>query len=455
MEPENIRFGGGAADTLIHPLVAIWMAIAIVLILFLPRKYAVVPLLLVTFTAPLGQVVVLAGVHFTVIRFLIIAGLVRWATSRRSSPGGVFAGGFNSIDRLMTLWALMSLIIFTVQWMDTQALIKSLGGFLDTLGGYFVLRFLIQDREDVRRTLKVFAAICVTMGVCMINEQVTHLNIFGLLSGAGFVSAVRDGKIRAQGAFGVYIDAGVFGAILIPMLVWLWSDAKSKVVAALGMAGGTAMTLTSNSSTPQLAYVAGIVGLCFWPLRRRMRLIRWGLVIMLVMLHLVMKAPVWALIARIDLTGSSSGYHRYYLVDNCIRHFSDWWLSGFKNYNDWGWDMWDLSNQFVVQALTGGLVTFVLFIMILSRCFGGIGRARKFVEGNRAEEWFLWCLGAALFANVVAFFGCSYMAQMQMALFPLLAIISVATFEAMQPAAERAEIPGNSHFTSVPDSVGA
>jgi hypothetical protein len=455
MEPEHIRFGGGATDTLIHPLVAVWMAIGVILILCLPRKYAVVPLLLVTFTVPLGQVVVLAGVHFTVIRILIVAGLVRWAISRRPHSRGVFAGGFNSIDRLATLWALMSLIIFTVQWMDTQALIKSLGGFLDTLGGYFVLRFLIQDREDVRRTLKVFAAICVIMGVCMINEQVTHLNIFGLLSGGRFVSAVRDGKIRAQGAFGVYIDAGVFGAILIPMLVWLWSDAKSRVVAALGMAGATAMTLASNSSTPQLAYVAGIVGLSFWPLRRRMRLIRWGLVIMLVMLHLVMKAPVWALIARIDLTGSSSGYHRFILVDNCIRHFSDWWLLGFKNYNDWGWDMWDLSNQFVVQALTGGLVTFVLFIMILSRCFGGIGRARKFVEGNRAEEWFLWCLGAALFANVVAFFGCSYMAQMQMALFPLLAIVSVATFDATQPAMARVEMLDDSHFTSVPDSVGA
>ena len=41
------------------------------------------------------------------------------------------------------------------------------------------------------------------------------------------------------------------------------------------------------------------------------------------MLHLVMNGPVWSLIARVDLTGSSSSYHRYYLLDNCIRHFSD------------------------------------------------------------------------------------------------------------------------------------
>jgi hypothetical protein len=455
MEPQHIRFGGGAADTLIHPLVAIWMAIAIILILFLPRKYVIAPLLLVTFTVPLGQVVVLAGVHFTVIRILIVTGLVRWAASRRSSPGGVFTGGFNSIDGLTTLWALMALITFSLQWMDTQALIKSLGDSLDLLGGYLVIRFLIQDREDVRRTLKVFAAICVIMGVCMINEQITHQNIFGFLGGFPITPAERAGGIRAQGIFGVYIDAGVFGAILIPLFVWLWSGAKSRVAAALGMTGATAMTLASNSSTPQLAYVAGIVGLCFWPLRRRMRLIRWGFVIILVMLHFVMKAPVWALIARVDLTGSSSGFHRYMLVDNCIRHFSDWWLLGYKDYNNWGWDMWDLSNQFVAKALTGGLVTLVLFIWILSRSFGGLGSARKFVEGNRAEEWFLWCLGAALFANVVGFFGCSYMAQMQMALFPLLAIISVATFEARQAAVQTVEAPAREEFASAPGAVGA
>lgn len=455
MEPEHLRFGGGAADTLIHPLVAIWMTIAVILIVCLPRKYAIVPLLLATFTVPLGQVVVLAGVHFTVIRILIVTGLVRWATSRRSSPGGVFTGGFNSIDRLTTVVAVMSLIIFTVQWMDTQALIKSIGDFLDFLGGYFVIRFLIQDRQGVQRTLKVFAAICVIMGACMINEQITHQNIFGFLGGFPTAPVERDGGIRAQGIFGVYIEAGVFGAILIPSFVWLFSEPKSRVPAVLGIVGATAMTLASNSSTPQLAFVTGIVGLCFWPLRRRMRLIRRGFVLILAILHLVMKAPVWALIARIDLTGSSSGYHRFILVDNTIRHFGDWWLLGYKDYSNWGWDMWDLSNQFVAKALTGGLVTLVLFIMVLSRCFGEIGRARKFVEGNRAEEWFLWCFGASLFANVVAFFGCSYMAQMQMALFPLLAIISIATFESTQTVVERDEIPGDSDLVSIPYSVGA
>jgi hypothetical protein len=430
MEPQNLRFGGGAAGTLLHPLVAVELALAIILILCLPRKYAIAPLLLTIFTVPLGQVVVLAGVHFTIARILIITGLVRLATSKRELPTGRFTDGFNSLDQAFILCALAQLIIFSVQWMEMQALIKSLGGFLDTVGGYFVLRFLIQDRGDVRWTIKVLAIIAVVLGACMLNEHFSNQNVFGLLGGVGSTPSQRDGQIRSQGAFALYITAGVFGATLLPLFIWLWSDARSKVAAVFGMVGATVITFTSNSSTPLLAYVAGIVGLCFWPLRKHMRPFRWALVLTLVGLHLAMKAPVWALIARVDLTGSSSGYHRYMLVDNCIRHFSDWWLLGFKGYGAWGWDMWDLCNQYVANALTGGLVTLVLFIMVISRSFGRLGTARNLAEGRPKEEWFVWCIGAALFAHVVALSGVGYWDQIQFAWFTLLAIIPAAVAEA-------------------------
>ena len=144
-----------------------------------------------------------------------------------------------------------------------------------------------------------------------------------------------------------------------------------------GLAGAMAMVITSHSSTSWMAFGGSLAGLAFWPLRKRMRLVRWGFAHGLVALHLVMHAPVWSLIARVDLTGSSSSYHRYYLVDNHIRHFSDWWLLGYKNYNQWGWDMWDTCNQFVDLALKGGLVTLVFYIAIFSRSFGAIGTAQE------------------------------------------------------------------------------
>jgi len=404
----------------------------------LPRKYVVIPSLLMVFLVPFGQVVVLGGIHFTVYRVVVLCGLIKLATTSSSATSRL-AGGFNSIDRAFALFAILSFITFSVQWSETQALVKSLGTLLDVLGGYVVLRFLIHDREDVVRTIKVFGVIAMILAVCMSNEQITHQNVFGWLGGIERAVAVREGKARSTGVFEVYITAGVFGATLLPLFIWLWSESKSKILASLALVGATVMTITSNSSTPLLAYVAGIVGLCFWPLRKHMRAFRWGLVVTLVGLHLAMKAPVWALIARIDLTGSSSGYHRYMLVDGCIRHFSDWWLIGVKNYNDWGWDMWDLSNQYVAYALTGGLATLGAFLLVISRSFGRLGTARQSVEGDTKNEWFLWCLCAALLSHVVAYFGIGYFDQMQFAWYAVLAILSVAVYEAMLPPVLHAE----------------
>ena len=454
MGPQNLQFGGGATSTVLHPLIAAEMAIAIILILCLRRKLVIAPFLWMLFAVPLGQVIVMGGVHFTVLRIIILVGLARWMASSRTQSGGRLEGGFNGLDWMVTLWAISGAVVNSVQFMETQALIKNLGSFLDLLGGYLVLRFLIQDRDDVRRTLRVLVVITLFMSCCMIGEQITGQNIFGVLGGVPLNPQVRNGHIRSQGAFAVYIEAGLFGANLLPLFVWLWSDRKFKAAACLGILGGTIMMYTSRSSTTVLAYGASILAFCMWRFRSNMRIFRQALVFVLVMLHLVMKAPVWALIARIDLTGSSASDQRYHLVDATIRHFSDWWLVGTSSYPSWGYGMWDLSDQYVAVALTGGLLTLVIFIGVLTRCFSMLGKARKHVAGDLKEEWFLWCLGAALFSNMVGWFGLACWAQAQAALSILLVMISVATFEAMRPREAEVEIPDSSELESIPDEVG-
>jgi hypothetical protein len=112
---------------------------------------------------------------------------------------------------------------------------------------------------------------------------------------------------------------------------------------------------------------------------------------------------------------------------------------GTKDYTTWAWGSWDLCNQFVAVALTGGLLALIFYIAIFARGFSALGTARKLVNGDRGQEWLLWCLGSSLFANVVAHFGINYMAQLIMGFFPLVACISVATFEAKPVTAQTAE----------------
>lgn len=452
MEPKNLRFGGGAGDTILHLPIAVGMLIAIVLILILPRRKAITPFLLAFFTIPVYEQLVLGGVHLTMLQILILTVLGRMAAFRGTSSEKRFTGGFNALDKVVVLWSLLELTMFCLQFMETQALIRGLAGLIESLGGYLAARFLIPDREALRRTIKAMAMICVIQGACMVSEQFTHQNVFSFLG--KWPPPIRDGHVRSEGIMGS-LYGGVFAGVLIPLFLWLWTERKSRMAACAGLVGATAMVWASHASTSWMAYGASIVGLGFWPLRRQMRLVRWGLVAMLVGLHLVMHGPVWSLIEKVDLTGGSSSYHRYMLVDNCIRHFGDWWLIGYKYYGSWGFDMWDLCNQFVVAALTGGLVTLVLYIMIFTRSFGAIGTARKKVSGNRRQEWLLWCLGADLFANIVAHFGINYMVELMMSFFPLLACISVATFEAKWHVLARVEILSDSDSASVPEPVGA
>jgi hypothetical protein len=161
---------------------------------------------------------------------------------------------------------------------------------------------------------------------------------------------------------------------------------------------------------------------------------------------MVMKAPVWFLLARIDLTGGSSGYHRAELVDQCIRHFWDWWLIGTKDAGTWADDMWDSQNQYVQVAETGGLAALVFMIVMVKRLYANLGNARKEVAKSlvksKEQQWSLWLLGSALFAHLTAFFGINYFDQSRIGWFLLLVAISVFAGRIMQggpredPAAE-------------------
>jgi uncharacterized integral membrane protein len=434
MEPEGYsRFGGGAAETAVHPLVALLLLVVVVLIFILPRQKVIIPFLVGMFMIPVGQVVVLGGLHFTGLRILILAGLARMYASRNNptSEPARFPGGFNPMDQVLAIWAVSSVVTFGLLYMNVPAVINHLGDLIDNLAAYAVVRYLVPDGEAIVRTVKVLAVICVIQSISMISEQYTHINPFGLVGGIGLESTIRDGKVRSSGVMGC-IYAGAFAGVLPPIFTWLWTTGKARMLAAIGLVACVIMVITSASSTSYLALGGSVVGLAFWFLRKKMRLVRWGVAGLLVSLHLAMKAPVWFLIARIDLTGSSSGDHRAELIDNCIRHFWSWWLIGTKDYNNWGWSMWDLCNQFVAVAVTSGLFPLVCYILIFKRGFSAIGNARKQIEGDKRQEFLLWALGSTLFATIVASFGINYVPQLLMGFFPLLACISVATFEIRQ-----------------------
>ncbi|HZH84709.1 MAG TPA: hypothetical protein VFD87_16300 [Phototrophicaceae bacterium] len=426
MIPQNLRFGGGVADTVFNPAVALIVIVAGALICFLPRRKAIVPFLLTSLLLPGDQILVVGGLHFTLLRILLLFGMIRIFVIKGPGKWDVFSGGLNAVDKSLILLSIVTAVAGTLLFQNTQAFIFELGNLYNAFGAYFLLRCLVRDREDVIQLIRVLALIAVVLGGVMVFEHLTKgWNPYALLGGAKaryFAADLsRDGHIRSTATFGTPILAGTFGAVLLPVFIGLWiSDRRQRGTALLGILGATAMTAASHSSTPAFAYLLGSVGLCLWPIRGMMRIIRWGIVAVLVSLQMVMKAPVYHLITRVRISGDS--YHRYALIHESVMHFWDWWLIGVRSTAGWGWDMWDTANQYVATAINGGLLGLVLLIAILVYGFKYLGRARK-ATPDKKQAFFFWALGSALFAYAMSFFGISLWDQSVVEWYALLAII--------------------------------
>ncbi|MDM7998333.1 MAG: hypothetical protein QUT30_21900 [Acidobacteriota bacterium] len=418
---KSLRFGGGAEQTVVTPLAIMLMAIVLVLIMAVQRKHLFIPILFGTVFIPLEQQIVVFGVHLMVFRLVILFGWVRVLSSG-------FATGLTAtkMDKFILWWGITASVTFVLLWGEVNAIINRFGFLYNAFGFYFLFRVLVCDKDDAIRLLKAFAATCTILAPVMAIEVLYGRNMFSVFGLPEF-TAIRDGKIRAQGPFAHSILAGTFGAGLLPMFIGIWwSDRRSRIWAAFGVVSAAVIVLTSASATPLLSGFLGILGIAFWYQRERMSAIRWAIVLVTVALQLVMKANVWALIGRIRISGGSS-YHRYELINQFILRFAEWWLIGTRNVAEWGYLMYDTVNQYVSTGTQGGLISLVLFIAIIVIGFKMVGRARRAALSDISLQKQVWCTGAALFGYCTSFIGVSLFDQSIVAWYALLAII-VALF---------------------------
>lgn len=436
MEPQNLYGGGGVADTVVNPAVLAMTLLAGFLILFLPRRKAYLPFVIIGILSPLNQVVVLSGVHFPMLRILAFFAFARLARARFSAHESIFSGGMNGIDSAVVILLVFTLIDATLLWQSVAKIAYEIGNFIDAAGAYLLARHLIRDEKDIGRVLKAMAYVVAFIAVMMVYEHITGVSPFYTLLGgahaARFSTALdRGGIFRARGPFGHPIIAGTFGGFMLPLFVAYWHRGKSERKHVVpGLLGAGIIPFMVGSSTALFALLGGVGALCLWPMRKQMRMLRWSVVAMLIGGQMYMKSPIWHLIDDVSLSRDSSSYHRYMLVNECILHFWDWALMGTKNFASWGWDMWDLSNQYVATADQSGLIPLIAFVAALVIAFRYIGKTRKYFEGNQQEEFFVWAIGASLFANTVGFFGIGYWDQVIVPWYMVLAIVAAATLPA-------------------------
>jgi hypothetical protein len=213
------------------------------------------------------------------------------------------------------------------------------------------------------------------------------------------------------------ILAGTFGGVSLPLVLSLWN--RNRLLASSGVIACIMIVLSSGSSGPIMSIAAALVGVALWRWRIYMRQIKIGIVLAILGLALVMKAPVWYLINRIDFTGSSTSFHRAELITQAFDHLDEWWLVGTDRTRhwlpygiEWSGDHVDMTNHFLKMGVVGGLPLMLLFIGILVKAFQLLGqKIHALRRDGDPTEFLLWCLGATLFAHCASFFGISYFDQ--------------------------------------------
>jgi multisubunit Na+/H+ antiporter MnhG subunit len=415
----------------VNPVALLFLVATSVVMLRAQRQTAVKALLAIAAFLPLGQQFVLFGLHLYFFRVLILVGFCRLL-----SRGEARALQFSTMDKLVVAWILVALVCSTLRDPSSFAGASCLGGAFNAFGAYFLFRALINDPDELVGHLSFLALVAGCIALAMLYEEKTHKNWFAVLGGVPEATAEREGRLRCQGPFRHPILAGTFAATLFPLMIGLWLQAgRKKWLAVPGILGCVFCTVAASSSGALLTCLTALIGFALWPMRWRMQLIRRGLVVLILALAVVMKAPVWYLIAKASELMGGTGWHRSYLIDQAVNHFGEWWLIGSSYTAHWAPsgqvlpadpNNMDITNHYIAQGLHGGCLGLGLFIAVIVSGFKVIGRALRTNPCWSVSPGLWWAFGVCLACHCTAFVSISYFDQIEMFWFWLLAALAAA-----------------------------
>ena len=397
-------FGG---STQVHALGVAALGLTSLLALLVPRRWSALPVILLLCFIPAGQRIVIATVDFTFIRLLMC---VVWL--RLILRGELRQIVWNHLDRAMVIWAATSVVTGYLLGMTLTILINRLGTAVDAMMVYFFFRLLIRSHADLIVIATQFMVCSFAVAAFFMLENLTRRNLFAVLGGVPEITDVRDGRLRCQGAFAHTILAGCFWGALIPFYMLRGWAGRGWMLPIFGIGAAMVIVVLSSSSTPIMAIGFGLMAVGLWFVRSGMRWLRWIIFLWLCVLHFVlMKQPVWHLLARVDIVSGSTGWHRYHLVDKFIHRVDDWWLFGTMHTGSWGPGLHDVTNQFVAEGVNGGLARFLLFVWIVWLAFAGISRSLRLPGSTPYYQMASWALGTAMFMHCMNFIAVSYFEQ--------------------------------------------
>jgi len=402
----------------VKPETIVVTSVLVILTMTVPRKWILLPFVMAACIVPPDQRIIIFDLDFTTIRFCIFFAILRFYLFNE-----VRRIKWNAFDKLFLTWVIAGAVVYIVQQHNVKAVINKSGVLYDSLGLYWIFRMSIKSWDDIHRVVKMFAIFAIISAPLIIYERVTHNNLFAYLGSVS--SYFHRGRFRCRGPFSHFIMMGLFWASVVPIFVSYFAARRSKSLYALASVCALVCVILSGSSTPLMVMIAIVFFGALWKYRRYGRLIVLGIGAMIFALHVVMEAPVWHLICRVNIFSGSTGWHRYNLFNQFVENIGEWFLLGCRDVEHWGVFQGDTTNQYVLEGVRGGALTLVIFIIMVVQAVRIAGIC-SMASRNRETRIIYWGFCVSILGHCVSFWGVSYFGQIMMLLYFTLAIVSFA-----------------------------
>ncbi|NLK71539.1 MAG: hypothetical protein GX285_00795, partial [Clostridiales bacterium] len=127
------------------PVTFVIMIVLGIIMLSVPKRYAILPLLIGTCYISLGPRIVIAGADFTVTRIIILFGLIRLLN--RSEYKYIV---LSKLDKYLIVWVIVSIITGTINFGNISGFANRAGMAFDAFGFYFLIRSFLSEEKDIK-----------------------------------------------------------------------------------------------------------------------------------------------------------------------------------------------------------------------------------------------------------------------------------------------------------------
>jgi hypothetical protein len=415
-------------------------ALAIVLIFSKSKQSALIGMMIGILYLTQNQSVTIAGINVYALRFVETSAILRILLRKEFSLNDITV-----IDKLLVLFLVYTTVAYGLRTLD--GLTYRLAYAIDGSFCYFTFRALIKSEDDLQWFLKALVFLFVPYSLFVLFESFTGKNIFAIIGGRiGGPDLMRGGRLRACGTFRHPSLLGTVGASFIPFYLGLWFHKHYRKSACIGLVACLGIVLASNSGGPLSCVMVGLTGWACWKLRTKMKVFKISLIAAVVFLALIMKAPIWYLLAKISSITGGDGYHRSRLLEQAFNHLNDWWFLGMsieKTQNWFGYYIHrtggaDITNQFISFGISGGIGSILLFLFLLQRAFSVLGT--RFKKSNLHEtylttpsDYLRWGMGVVLVVHITNWLGISYFDQSFSIWYAQLAIVNIFLIQESAP----------------------